>query len=142
MKKIITTKGRLSTDEWYNAITNKMDVYNIYCQKDLKDKNNRDKTFWKTYIYDPEYYMERGLEYFDQLLQKKVKEEFILLPLRVPGCTIGHIALDEHFVVQHIRFYENECYGKENCERRYTNHLKLSDFEQFIGQQIVLKNDK
>ena len=57
MKKIITTKGRLSTDEWYNAITNKMDVYNIYYQKDIKDKNNRDKTFWKTYIYDPEYYM-------------------------------------------------------------------------------------
>lgn len=136
MKDLITTKGRFKQDDdWFNDITKEMDKFNIYYQRHKKDRVD----FWNTYIYDVEYYMNRGLEYFDQLLQKKIVKEYILLPLRVPGCTIGHIALDKHFVIQHIKFYENECYGRERCERMYTDGLKIEDFNKYIGMRIVLK---
>lgn len=136
MKDLITTKGRFKQDDdWFNDITREMDKFNIYYQRYKKDRDD----FWNTYIYDAEYYMNRGLEYFDQLLQKKIVKEYILLPLRVPGCTIGHIALDNHFVIQHIKFYENECYGRERCERMYTDSLKVEDFDKYIGMRIVLK---
>ena len=136
MKDLITTKGRFKQDDdWFNDITREMDKFNIYYQRHKKDRVD----FWNTYIYDIEYYMNRGLEYFDQLLQKKIVKEYILLPLRVPGCTIGHIALDKHFVIQHIKFYENECYGRERCERMYTDGLKIEDFNKYIGMRIVLK---
>lgn len=136
MKDLITTKGRFKQDDdWFNDITREMDKFNIYYQRHKKDRVD----FWNTYIYDVEYYMNRGLEYFDQLLQKKIVKEYILLPLRVPGCTIGHIALDKHFVIQHIKFYENECYGRERCERMYTDGLKIEDFNKYIGMRIVLK---
>ena len=136
MKDLVTTKGRFKQDDdWFNDITREMDKFNIYYQRHKKDRVD----FWNTYIYDIEYYMNRGLEYFDQLLQKKIVKEYILLPLRVPGCTIGHIALDKHFVIQHIKFYENECYGRERCERMYTDGLKIEDFNKYIGMRIVLK---
>ena len=136
MKDLITTKGRFKQDDdWFNDITREMDKFNIYYQRHKKDRVD----FWNTYIYDIEYYMNRGLEYFDQLLQKKIVKEYILLPLRVPGCTIGHIALDKHFVIQHIKFYENECYGRERCERMFTDGLKIEDFNKYIGMRIVLK---
>lgn len=136
MKDLITTKGKFKQDDdWFNDITKEMDKFNIYYQRHKKDRVD----FWNTYIYDVEYYMNRGLEYFDQLLQKKIVKEYILLPLRVPGCTIGHIALDKHFVIQHIKFYENECYGRERCERMYTDGLKIEDFNKYIGMRIVLK---
>ena len=136
MKDLITTKGRFKQDDdWFNDITKEMDKFNIYYQRHKKDRVD----FWNTYIYDVEYYMNRGLEYFDQLLQKKIVKEYILLPLRVPGCTIGHIALDKHFVIQHIKFYENECYGRERCERMFIDGLKIEDFNKYIGMRIVLK---
>lgn len=136
MKDLITTKGIFKqNDDWFNDITREMDKFNIYYQRHKKDRVD----FWNTYIYDVEYYMNRGLEYFDQLLQKKIVKEYILLPLRVPGRTIGHIALDKHFVIQHIKFYENECYGRERCERTYTDGLKIEDFNKYIGMRIVLK---
>ena len=136
MKDLITTKGRFKQDDdWFNDITREMDKFNIYYQRHKKDRAD----FWNTYIYDVEYYMNRGLEYFDQLLQKKIVKEYILLPLRIPGRTIGHIALDKHFVIQHIKFYENECYGRERCERMYTDGLKIEDFNKYIGMRIVLK---
>ena len=139
MKELITTKSKYSYDDYYNEITEIMDKYNIAYKRDLRNKDKRDHEFWRVYIYDPEWYMDKGLEYFDELFQKVVKKDFIYLPLRVPGITIGHIALNKDFIIDHVRLYEDCCFGETGADRRFTSGLKEILFEEFKGRKIVLK---
>lgn len=139
MKELITTKSKYSYDDYYNEITEIMDKYNIAYKRDLRNKDKRDHEFWRVYIYDPEWYMDKGLEYFDELFQKVVKKDFIYLPLRVPGITIGHIALNKDFIIDHVRLYEDCCFGETGADRRFTSGLKETLFEEFKGRKIVLK---
>lgn len=139
MKELITTKSKYSYDDYYNEITEIMDKYNIAYKRDLRNTEKRDHEFWRVYIYDPEWYMDKGLEYFDELFQKVVKKDFIYLPLRVPGITIGHIALNADFIIDHVRLYEDCCFGETGVDRRFTKGLKTSLFDEFKGRKIVLK---
>lgn len=123
-----------SSDEWVNDLTKELDKFNIRMKRD-----KRDPKFWEVYMYDLKYYLDRGLKYKDQITGATIVDRYIYVPIRIPGCTIGCLCLNENHVLKAYKLYDSTCFGSGRLERNFTDGARKA-LDRFIGRKLVIES--